>query len=166
MKLRDFKCVSENVNLDDYLKLETFVKDNMENPSWLGGFTKEEIEEQLKNKGKIWLYYNNNDLVCSVFLLPSKNKVLNKHNVEFAESIVASLGPIMVSPNYVGNGLQLQMMEELEKYAKENNYKYLFTKVCSDNTYSLSNMLKFGFTVTDEYLNERGNNKTLIKEIN
>lgn len=165
MKLKDLHCVSEKVNLDDYLKLYKYVKDGMKNPNWLGEFTKEEIEELLKVKGKIWLYYDNNDLVCSMFLLPSSNKALNKHNVFYDEAVVASLGPIMVSPDYIGRTLQLQMMEEFEKYCKNNNYKYIFTKVCSDNKYSLSNMLKFDFKITNEYINERGKNTAFIKKI-
>jgi len=56
-------------------------------------------------------------------------------------------------------------MKELEHFCKNNNYKYIFTKVQSDNKYSLSNMLKFGFKVTNEYVNERGKNTTLVKEI-
>lgn len=165
IKISDLYCVNENVNLDDYLKLYKYVKDNMESPSWLGDFTKEEIEELLKVGAKIWLYYSNNDLVCSMFMLPSSNKTLNKNNVSYDEKECASLGPIMVSKDYVGNKLQLQMMEELEKYCRNNNYKYIFTKVASDNKYSLSNMLKFGFKITNEYINERGKNSTLIKEI-
>lgn len=165
MKLDSFYCVSENVNLDDYLKLYKYVKDNMKNPEWLGDFTRSEIEDILKEKSKIWLYYNNDDIVCSMFLLPSNNKTLNKHNVFYDENITASLGPIMVSKDYVGNGLQIQMMAFFEEYCKNNNYKYIFTKVCSDNKYSLSNMIKYGFKVTDEYINERGNNSTLIKEV-
>ena len=99
-------------------------------------------------------------------LLPSKNKVLKKNNIYYDESIVASLGPIMVSPNYIGNKLQLQMMKELERYCKNNNYKYIFTKSCSDNIYSLSNMLKHGFKIKNVYINERGSNTALIKKIN
>lgn len=100
-----------------------------------------------------------------MFMLPSSNKTLNKNNVFYDEKVCASLGSIMVSKDYVGNKLQLQMMEELEKYCKNNNYKYIFTKVASDNKYSLSNMLKFGFKITNEYINERGKNSTLVKEI-
>ncbi|MDD6387788.1 MAG: GNAT family N-acetyltransferase [Bacilli bacterium] len=81
------------------------------------------------------------------------------------EKECASLGPIMVSKDYVGNKLQLQMVEELEKYCRNNNYKYIFTKVASDNKYSLSNMLNFGFKIMNEYINERGKNSTLIREI-
>ena len=51
--LENLNCVSKNVNLDDYLYLYKYVRDNMENPEWLGTFTKEEIIEILNNKGKI-----------------------------------------------------------------------------------------------------------------
>ena len=166
MNLNDLYCVNENVNLDDYLNLYKYVKNNMKNPNWLGEFTKKEIKEILKKEGKIWLYYDKDNLVCSMCLLPSKNKVLKKNNIYYDESIVASLGPIMVSPNYIGNKLQLQMMKELERYCKNNNYKYIFTKSCSDNIYSLSNMLKHGFKIKNVYINERGSNTALIKKIN
>jgi len=166
MKLSDLCCKSNNVDLDDYLKLYKYVKDNMEFPSWLGDFTKEEIEKLLKIGGKIWLYYYNDVAVCSMFILPSNNKTLNKNKVFYDEKEVISLGPIMVSKDYVGNKLQLQMMEELESFCKENNYKYIFTKVQSDNKYSLSNILEFDFKITNEYINERGWNTTLVKEIN
>ena len=46
--LENLNCVSKNVNLDDYLYLYKYVRDNMENPEWLGTFTKEEIIESLK----------------------------------------------------------------------------------------------------------------------
>lgn len=51
--LKNYKCVSGNVNLNDYLKLYKYVRDNMEHPEWLGTFTKEEIEEILHAGGKI-----------------------------------------------------------------------------------------------------------------
>lgn len=38
MKLIDLKEISENVNLDDYLYLYNYVRDNMEHPEWLGTF--------------------------------------------------------------------------------------------------------------------------------
>ena len=47
MKLTDFKEVSSNVNLDEYLYLYNYVRDNMEHPEWLGTFTLDEIKEIL-----------------------------------------------------------------------------------------------------------------------
>ena len=163
--LENLNCVSKNVNLDDYLYLYKYVRDNMENPEWLGTFTKEEIIEILNNKGKIWLYYDNKNLVCSMMYIPSNNKSLKKHNISYDEKLVGSLSPIMVNPNYVGNGYQRQMMKILDEYCKSINKKYIFTKVCSDNVYSLNNMLKDNYVVTDEYENERGKNTTLLKEL-
>ena len=40
MSFNELKCVSDNVNLDDYLKLYKYVRDNMEHPEWLGTFEK------------------------------------------------------------------------------------------------------------------------------
>lgn len=105
--INKLKCVSDNVNLDDYLYLYKYVRDNMEHPEWLGTFTREEIIDILNNGGKIWLYYDNDNLVCSMFYIPIKTKTLIKHNVSYSESEVGSLGPIVVSPDYVGKGYQI-----------------------------------------------------------
>ena len=70
--LEKFKCENKKVNLEDYLKLYKYVRDSMIHPEWLGTFTKEEIEGILSNEGKIWLYYDNENLVCSLFYIPIK----------------------------------------------------------------------------------------------
>ena len=81
MNFNDLKCVSENVNLDDYLKLYKYVRDNMEHPEWLGTFTMDEIKDILSYGGKIWLYYDKDNLVCSMFYIPSNQKSLDKRNL-------------------------------------------------------------------------------------
>lgn len=164
--IENLKCVNENVSLDDYLKLYKYVRDNMEHPEWLGTFTRDEIIEILNVGGKIWLYYDNSNLVCSMFYIPSSKKSLVKHNVNYNEELVGSLGPIMVSPDYVGHGYQIKMMNILDEYCRNINKKYIFTKVCSDNLYSLNNMLKDNYKVVDEYESERRMDTALIKEIN
>ena len=45
MNLNDLYCVNENVNLDDYLNLYKYVKNNMKNPNWLGEFTKKKLKK-------------------------------------------------------------------------------------------------------------------------
>ncbi len=163
--LEKFKCVSDNVNLDDYLKLYKYVRDNMEHPEWLGVFTRDEIIEILGNGGKIWLYYDSDNLVCSMFYIPIKEKSLLKHKVSYSEDLVGSLGPIMVSPDYIGHGYQREMFKILDRYCKDTNKKYIFTKVCVDNLYSLNNMLRDNYEIVDRYMNERGENVALIKDI-
>ena len=156
MKLTDLKERSDNINLDEYLFLYNYVRDNMEHPEWLGIFTRKEIEEILKIGGKIWMYYDKDVPVCSVFYIPSSNKSLRKHNIEYDEKITGSLGPVMVRKEYVGNGLQLAMQEVVNKYVETLGKTHMFTKAHSDNIYSIRNILKDGYKVIDEYENERG----------
>ena len=83
MKLSDFKEISDNINLDEYLYLYNYVRDNMDHPEWLGTSAKDEIKEILNNGGKIWMYYDNDIPVCSVFYIPTSNKSLKKHNIDY-----------------------------------------------------------------------------------
>ena len=156
MKLTDLREVSSNVNLEEYLFLYKYVRDNMEHPEWLGTFTLDEIKEILNNDGKIWMYYDGDIPVCSVFYIPASNKILRKHNIEYDESITGSLGPIMVRKEYVGNGLQTAMMKVLNEYLANIGKTHMFTKAHSDNIYSIRNILKDGYKVINEYTNERG----------
>ena len=156
MKLTDLKEISDNVNLEDYLYLYNYVRDNMEHPEWLGTFTKDEIIEILDNGGKIWLYYDKDIPVCSVFYIPVSNKALRKHNVLYDKSITGSLGPVMVRKEYVGNGLQLEMQKVINEYAISIGKTHMFTKAHSDNVYSIRNIIKDGYEIIDKYENERG----------
>ena len=156
---------SHNVELENYLKLYKYVRDNMTNPLWLGTFTKDEIIDILNHDGKIWLYYDRDKLVCSMFYIPANDKSLRKHNILSSEIITGSLGPIMVSPDYQGNNLQNQMLKVFDEYCLSINKKYIFTKVHKDNIYSINNLIKNNYKVTHEYENERGMNLALVKEL-
>ena len=96
-------------------------------------FTLDEIKDILKIGGKIWIYYDKDTPVCSVFYIPTSNKSLRKHNVEYDEKITGSLGPIMVRKEYVGNGLQTAMLEVLNIYVQSIGKTHMFTKAHSDN---------------------------------
>ena len=163
IKLSDLIEVSNNVNLDEYLYLYKYVRDHMEHPEWLGTFTKEEIEEILNIGGKIWLYYDKEVPVCSMFYIPATNKSLRKHHIDYDEKVTGSLGPIMVRCEYVGNGLQKQMQDVLNKYVKEIGKEHMFTKAHSDNLYSIKNILADGYEVVDEYMSDRGPTTAFVK---
>ena len=120
MNFIKLKCVNQNVDLNDYLKLYTYVRENMQHPEWLGTFSMNEIKDILSHGGKIWLYYDNEHLVCSMLYIPSNQKTLNKRHINTLERETASLGPIMVSPDYVGNGYMLKMLEIFNEYCISN----------------------------------------------
>lgn len=161
----NLKCISDNVNLNDYLKLYTYVRENMANPEWLGTFSLSEIQEILSNGGKIWLYYDNENLVCSMFYIPANQKTLDKRNINTLEKETGSLGPIMVSPDYVGNGYMLKMLNVFNKYCVSIGMKYIFTKAHSENLYSINNIYKDGYILVDEYQNERGKMSAFLKSL-
>lgn len=165
MDFYELKCVNNNVNLDDYLKLYMYVRQNMEHPEWLGTFTLKEIKNILSEGGKIWLYYDNEQLVCSVFYIPSNQQSLDKRKINKLAKETGSLGPIMVSPDYVGNGYMLKMLDEFNKYCISIGMKYIFTKAHSENLYSINNMYKDGYRLVDEYENERGKMSAFIKSL-
>ena len=165
MKLNELRCVSENVCLDDYYELYTYIRKNMEHPEWLDLIPRHDTEIILKNYGKIWLYYDNEIPVCSVFYIPSDNRSLKKHNIETEDYETGALGPIMVRKEYIGNGLMNQMLKIFDEYNKNINNKYIFTKVAKDNIYSIRNIEKNGYIITHKYYNERGINLAYLKKL-
>lgn len=101
-----------------------------------------------------------------MFYIPSNQKSLDKRNIKTLENETGSLGPIMVSPDYVGNGLMLKMLKIFNEYCLSINKKYIFTKAHSDNLYSINNMYKDGYEFVEEYESERGMTSVFIKSLN
>lgn len=156
MKINEFNCISEHNNIDEYLEFYKYVKSNMKEPSWLGEFSLNELKNILNNEGKLFNFYDNNIIVCSMLYIPSNNKTLEKHNLKYDEKLVGSCGPIMVNPKYVGNKFQKQMLELLDKYCKSIGKRYIFTKVHPDNIYSINNFVSDGYKFLETYKTSSG----------
>ncbi len=157
--------LAKKVNIDDYLNLYKIVLDDLEDKTLLGVFSKEDVQIMLDLGGKIWLYYDKDIPVSSVFMLPIPKDILKKHNLKYKEEEITSVGPIMVHPNYRGNKLQKQMLIVLEKYAKSKNFKYIYTKVSEKNIYSKKNFEDLGYKKIEVFHDERGNNISLLKKL-
>lgn len=166
MKINEFNCISENNDIDEYLAFYKYVKSNMKEPSWLGEFSLNELKNILNNEGKLFNFYDNNIIVCSMLYIPSNNKTLEKHNLKYDEDLVGSCGPIMVNPEYVGNKFQKQMLELLDKYCKNIGKIYIFTKVHPDNIYSINNFISDGYKFVETYKTSSGELRSVyFKEI-
>ena len=166
MKINEFNCISEHNNIDEYLEFYKYVKSNMKEPSWLGEFSLNELKNILNNEGKLFNFYDNNIIVCSMLYIPSNNKTLEKHNLKYDEDLVGSCGPIMVNPEYVGNKFQKQMLELLDKYCKSIGKRYIFTKVHPDNIYSINNFISDGYKFVETYKTSSGELRSVyFKEI-
>ncbi len=165
MNINELKCTHENIDLDKYLEFYYFIKDNMEHPEWLGDFTKEDFKYLLLNNSKIWIYYINDIIVCSMMFIPSDLKALNKLEIELDYNIVAEYGPIMVSPKYLGNKLQYQMLKILDKYTIDKGYKYVVSTIHPDNIYSINNFIKDDFKLINQKEFKRGIRNIYMKRL-
>ena len=125
-----------------------------------------ELKNILNNEGRLFNFYDNNIIVCSMLYIPSNNKTLEKHNLKYDEKLVGSCGPIMVNPEYVGNKFQKQMLELLDKYCKNIDKRYIFTKVHPDNIYSINNFISDGYKFVETYKTSSGESRSVyFKEI-
>lgn len=165
MNLENLICINDNINLKEYIKFRELVKENMPNPEWLGDFSKEELENMLNNNTKIWIYYLNKEPVCSMMIIPSTEKDISKFELNISHTLAVDYGPIFVNPKYQGNGLQYQMLQILDKYVKEHNYKYIITTIHPDNIYCIRNFLKDDFKLINQKVFKRGPRNIYLKEI-
>ena len=165
INLKDLKCIDENINLDEYITFREFVKKYMEHPEWLGDFTKEDLELMLKENSKIWIYYNDEDYVCSMMLIPSTEKDLKKFEIDKNFNDVVDYGPMFVNPKYVGNGLQFQMLKEIDEYCSKLGYKYAAGTIHPDNIYSINNLLKDNFEKINQKVLKRGIRNIYFKNL-
>ena len=165
MFLKDLKEISENINLDSYIEFRELVKQNMPHPEWLGDFSKEDLEELLNNKSKIWIYYLGEEPVCSMMLIPSTEKTLKKFDINLDSNIVVDYGPMFVNPKYVGNKLQYQMLKEIDKYSLSLGYKYAAGTIHPENIYSINNLLKDNFELTGTKEFTRGIRNIYLKKL-
>lgn len=164
IKLKDLTAI-EKINIDKYLEFQKEVKKDMDYPDWLGDFTKENIEEMLRNHSKIWIYYKEETPVCSMMLIPATKKSLKSLQLNYKEQEVVDYGPMFVNSKYIGNNLQYQMLTELDQISKKKGYKYVVVTVHPNNIYSIRNLEKDNFKLLNTKEFERGIRNIYFKKI-
>ena len=161
--------------LDAYLDFISYVKAHMEHPEWLGEFTKEEYISMLNNRSCIYVWsladnVNKNftdicQFVACGMLIPARQKDLEKFlQTDMSYEEVADFGPEAVHPDYIGNGLQSDVIQYLEKVAKDRGYKHGLGTVDPENVYSINNLLKNNFKIVDRVQLSRGTRDILRKD--
>ena len=74
--------------------------------------------------------------------IPSSEKNMIKFELDLDYKKVIDYGPMFVNPKYVGNKLQYQMLNELDKYSIDKNYNFVVATIHPDNIYSINNFIK------------------------
>lgn len=164
MKLNELACINQNINLDEYIEFREMVKENMEHPEWLGDFSKEDLIHMLNNGSIIWIYYYNTEPVCSMMLIPSTEKSIQKFGFDLDFNDVVDYGPMFVNPKFVGHGLQYQMLQEIDNYSIQLGYKYAAGTIHPDNIYSIRNLIKDEFELTGTKEFTRGLRNIYLKK--
>lgn len=164
MKLNELTCINQNVNLDEYVEFREMVKEHMEHPEWLGDFTREELNDCLNCGSIIWIYYHNDEPVCSMMLIPSTEKSIRKFGLDLNFNDVVDYGPMFVNPKFVGHGLQYQMLQVIENYCIQMGYKYAAGTIHPDNIYSIRNLIKNEFQLTGTKEFTRGLRNIYLKK--
>ena len=165
MKLEEFQLINENINLEEYIKYREIVKQNMEHPEWLGDFSKEELDDMLINNTKIWMFYKENNFVCSMMMIPSTKKDLDSFGIKYNCTDVIDYGPIFVMPEFIGNKLQFQMLKMLDEYCFSLGYKYAVGTIHPDNIFSINNLIKDDFIKIGQKELKRGLRNIYIKDL-
>lgn len=150
MNLNSLKCIDNNIDLDKYIEYREYVKSYMEHPEWLGDFTKEDLD---------------NNFVCSMMTIPSSEKNMIKFELDLDYKKVIDYGPMFVNPKYVGNKLQYQMLNELDKYSIDKNYNFVVATIHPDNIYSINNFIKDNFKQTSTKEFKRGLRNIYVKKL-
>lgn len=165
MKLNELKMISENIDLDNYILFRNQVKKMMEYPEWLGDFSREDLEKMLNTGSKIWIFYLEKESVCSMMIIPANEKSIDKFglNIDYKQTI--DYGPMMVSPKFIGNSLQYQMLEFLDAYCKKKEYNYAISTIHPENIYSINNFLKDDFNLKGSKTFKRGVRNIYLKEL-
>ncbi len=159
------RCIGDNVDIDEYIVFRENVKKNMDNPDWLGDFTKDELVNLLNTGSKIWIYCLDNNPVCSMMFIPSTEQSLQKFGITYDCKEVADYGPMFVNPKYVGNRLQSQMLNILDDYCVKHGYKYAASTVHPNNLYSINNLLKHHFELIGSRKFKRGDRNIYLKSL-
>ena len=136
MNLNSLKCIDNNIDLDKYIEYREYVKSYMEHPEWLGDFTKEDLEKLLNSGTKIWIYYLDNNFVCSMMTIPSSEKNMIKFELDL---------------DY--------------KYSIDKNYNFVVATIHPDNIYSINNFIKDNFKQTSTKEFKRGLRNIYVKKL-
>lgn len=165
IKLEDLKLLDNDIDLDEYIEFREYVKSYMEHPEWLGDFTKNQLEEMLKQESKIYVYYKDEEPVCSMMMIPATKKDMDSFNFNLDYNEVMDYGPIMVNPKYVGNNLGYQMLLVENNYSKENGYNYAVATIHPDNIYSINILEKDNFEEKGQKVFKRGIRNIYFKKL-
>lgn len=165
-KLEELNCISDNINIDEYIKFRENVRARMEYPEWLGNISEDELKNMLDIGSKIWIYYEGDIPICSMMFIPSGELAKSDLEIEGIDyNLMGDIGPVFVNFDYLGNGLMMQMLKEFDSYLRSIGYKYEMTTVHPDNIFCSRNIMNHGLEKVNQKIFKRGIRNIYFKEL-
>ena len=147
------KC--DKNELDNILKLQDIIFEELENPSILRRNTTQILAQCLEEPNVTIGVFDQNNLIGLIILVePTGEETDLRKNLKcHIINSAADFKLIMIKKEYRGYGLQRSLMWLLEKIAYTKGYKFLCVSVSPDNKYSRSNIINAGYEFDhQEYL--------------
>lgn len=155
----DFKFL-EKENISDLLMLQSEVFNNLKDERLLRKNTAETFKPCFVAPSVVLgAFYKGELAAVGILLYPDKDEDLSFYVVGTPPSRnCANLKLTIVKPSFVGNGLQINLLNRLEEYALRQGTEVLLATVSPLNVFSLSNLIAAGYeknTTIKKYGSER-----------
>lgn len=140
----EFIEAKEN-NLDTLLDIYNYYLENTTVTFDLGKITMEEFKSRVSindSRYKTFLAYVNNELIGFCFLTQFRKKAAYDNTVEIG---------LYLKPQFTGKGLGAEMVNHMEKIAKENRFEMLISSISGENIPSIKLFGKLGYDQCAHY---------------
>lgn len=149
--------------LDGALDFQADIIDGMDTKEFFTPLTREEFITPILGRDNVYFLRYNDELIGLAVATCDVPEVLREYNIPYED--VMLVDSIMVKKEFRGNGLQRQILELLEKKAKELGLKGMTATIHPENIYSLRNFLGMDYKVLHLAFLHGGERLVVFKEL-
>lgn len=153
---------------DAFIHLLEDVRQGMDHPEWFYLDPPEWIREQMHNGTmQLWVAMDEDRLAGALSILIPGDAAFNYgYDLGFSHEErmqVVNMDSAAVSSEYRGRGIQQRLLDEAENEIRRAGERILLCTVHPDNSYSLQNVLKQGYTIQKQ-LEKYGSVRYLLRK--
>ena len=161
---KDIDFISIGIgDIDEAMRFQSEIIDGMENREWFTPLTRQEFVIPIEGRDNVYFLKHNNELIGLAVATCDISEVLKEYNIK--DSNIMLIDSIMIKQEYRGHHLQKQILELLEKRARELNLDGLVATVHPDNIYSKINFVNSGYDISHLALLHGGDRLVFVKKL-
>ena len=155
--------IAEKEMVDEALRFQKKIIDNMEKKNYFCPLTKEEFLTPILGRDNVYFLTVKNKIIGLFVATCDIDNILTDYQIE--NKNVLLIDSIMIKEEYRGNGFQRKILNFLFERAKELNVEGLIATVHPNNKYSLNNFLLEEYKIINEINIHQGIRYLLYKEV-